>query len=160
MGKMVVQLKPNILKLDNPTMALERIENFIRDYVKRTGSDGVVLGMSGGLDSSVVAALCSRALSEKNRVLGLCMPEDKNFNQKNIDHAKQVAKMFNIDFKIINISKIIRNFFVNIPIFSEENKISNGNVKARIRALILYYYSNVHNRLVVGTTDKSEMMLG
>ena len=157
---MVVQLKPDILKLDNPTMAIERIENFIRDYIDRAGSDGLVLGMSGGLDSSVVAALCSRALSEKNKVLGLCLPEDENFNQENIDHAKQVANIFNIDLKIINISKIIKNFFVNIPIFSEENKISNGNVKARIRALTLYYYSNVQNRLVVGTTDKSEMMLG
>ncbi len=157
---MVVQLKPDILKLDNPTMAIERIENFIRDYIDRAGSDGLVLGMSGGLDSSVVAALCSRASSEKNKVLGLCLPEDENFNQENIDHAKQVANIFNIDFKIINISKIIKNFFVNIPIFSEENKISNGNVKARIRALTLYYYSNVQNRLVVGTTDKSEMMLG
>ena len=157
---MVVQLKPDILKLDNPTMAIERIENFIRDYVDKAESEGVILGMSGGLDSSVVAALCSRALGEKNKVLGLCLPEDENFNQMNIDHAEQVANMFNIDFKIINISKIIRNFFVNIPIFREENKISNGNVKARIRALTLFYYSNVLNRLVVGTTDKSEMMLG
>lgn len=157
---MVVQLKPDTLKLDNPTMAVERIENFIRDYIDRAGSEGLVLGMSGGLDSSVVAALCSRALSEKNKILGLCLPEDENFNQKNIDHAEQVANMFNIDFKIINISKIIRNFFVNVPIFREENKISNGNVKARIRALTLFYYSNVLNRLVVGTTDKSEMMLG
>ena len=79
MGKIVVQLKPDILKLDNPTIALERIESFIRDYVKRAGSDGVVLGMSGGLDSSVVAALCSRALSEKTKILGLCMPEDENY---------------------------------------------------------------------------------
>lgn len=157
---MVVQLKPDILKLDNPIMAIERIENFIRDYVDRAGSGGVVLGMSGGLDSSVVAALCSRALGEKNKVLGLCLPEDENFNQKNVDHAEQVAKMFNIDFKIINISEIIRNFFVNIPIFRKGNKVSNGNVKARIRALTLFYYSNVLNRLVVGTTDKSEMMLG
>jgi NAD+ synthase len=157
---MVVKLKPDILKLDNPTMAIERIENFIRDYVDKAESEGVILGMSGGLDSSVVAALCSRALGEKNKVLGLCLPEDENFNQINIDHAEQVANMFNIDFKIINISKIIRNFFVNIPIFREENKISNGNVKARIRALTLFYYSNVLNRLVVGTTDKSEMMLG
>ena len=157
---MVVQLKPDILKLDNPTMAIERIENFIRDYVDKAGSEGLVLGMSGGLDSSVVAALCSRALGEKSKVLGLCLPEDENFNQRNIDHAEQVANMFNIDFKIIDISKIIRNFFVDIPIFRIENKIANGNVKARIRALTLFYYSNVLNRLVVGTTDKSEMMLG
>lgn len=157
---MVVQLKPDILKLDNPTMAVERIEDFIRDYVNRAGSEGLVLGMSGGLDSSVVAALCSRALGEKNKILGLCLPEDENINQRNIDHAEQVANIFNIDFKIINISKIIRNFFVDIPIFRIENKIANGNVKARIRALTLFYYSNVLNRLVVGTTDKSEMMLG
>lgn len=157
---MVVQLKTDILKLDNPTMAVERIENFIRDYVDRAGSEGLVLGMSGGLDSSVVAALCSRALGEKNKVFGLCLPEDENFNQRNIDHAEQVANMFNIDFKIIDISKIIRNFFVDIPIFRIENKIANGNLKARIRALTLFYYSNVLNYLVVGTTDKSEMMLG
>jgi len=157
---MVVQLKPDILKLDNPTMVVERIENFIKDYVDRAGSEGLVLGMSGGLDSSVVAALCSRALGEKNKVLGLCLPEDENFNQRNIDHAGQVANMFNIDFKIIDISKIIRNFFVDIPIFRIENKIANGNLKARIRALTLFYYSNVLNHLVVGTTDKSEMMLG
>ncbi len=157
---MVVQLKPDILKLDNPTLAIERIENFIRDYVDSAGKEGVVLGMSGGLDSSVVAALCSGALGEKSKVLGLCLPEDENLNQKNIDHAEQVANMFNIDFEIIDISKIIRNFFVNIPLFERGNKVSNGNVKARIRALTLFYYSNVLNRLVVGTTDKSEMMLG
>lgn len=157
---MVVQLKPDILELDNPTIVIERIENFIRDYVIKTGSEGIVFGMSGGLDSSVVAALCSRAIGEKNKVLGLCLPEDENFNQKNIDHAKRVSKMFNIEFDIIDISKIIRNFLVNIPISRKGNRISNGNVKARIRALTLFYYSNILNRLVVGTTDKSEMMLG
>ncbi len=155
-----MQLKPDIFKLDNPKMAIERVENFIRDYVDKAGSDGVVIGMSGGLDSSVVAGLCSRALAEKNKVLGLCMPEYENLNQKNIEHAKQVAKMFNIDFEVIDISKVIRSFFDNIPLFKEDNIIPNGNVKARIRALTLFYYSNVLNRLVVGTTDKSEMMLG
>jgi NAD+ synthase len=157
---MVVQLTPDILKLDNPVMAIGRIESFIKDYVSKTGKDGVIIGMSGGLDSSVVAALCSSSFDKKGKVLGLCLPEKENFNQKNIDHAEQVANMLKIDFEIINISKIIDSFFVNIPLLKEENKVSNGNVKARIRALTLFYYSNVLNRLVVGTTDKSEMMLG
>ena len=157
---MVVQLNPDILKLDDPQMVIERIKCFIKDYGDRTGRHGVVLGMSGGLDSSVVAALCSKAFNEKNKVLGLCMPESENLNKKNIEDAEQVAKMFSIDFKIVDISKIVRSFFDNVPIFKRGDKISNGNVKARIRALTLFYYSNVLNRLVVGTTDKSEMMLG
>ena len=157
---MVVRLNPDILKLDDPNAVVERIKNFIKDYVDKAGSHGVVLGMSGGLDSSVVAALCSKALNEKNKVIGLCMPENENLNQKNIEHAEQVAKLFSIDFKIIDISKIIRSFFDNVPLYKDGNKISNGNVKARIRALTLFYYSNVLNCLVVGTTDKSEMMLG
>jgi NAD+ synthase len=158
--RITMHLTADLLILDNPATAIERIVNFLRDYLRHTSADGFVIGMSGGLDSSVAAALCSRALSDPSKILGLCMPEEETYNETNIRDAESVARIFNIQFKKIGITSIIKDFYENMKTFDPKNRIASGNVKARIRAVTLFYHSNVLNRLVVGTTDKSEMMLG
>lgn len=155
----LLRLEPDLLRMDDPAEAIGRLESFIRNYVSRVSAEGIVLGMSGGLDSSVVAALCSRALRDRNKVLGLCMPEAETYSTKNIQDAERVAKIFNLDFKIVDITEIIRGFS-GLSVFNPKSRIVHGNLKARIRASVLFYYSNALSRLVVGTTDKSEMMLG
>ena len=155
----MLRLELDLLRMDDPAGAIGRLESFLRNYVSRVTAEGVVLGMSGGLDSSVVAALCSKALHDRSRVLGLCMPEAETYSTKNIQDAERVAKIFDIDFKIVDITEIVRGFS-GLSVFNQKSRVAHGNLKARVRASILFYYSNALNRLVVGTTDKSEMMLG
>lgn len=155
-----MQLNQDLLKLENPAGAIEAVENFLKDYVQKVAAEGVVFGMSGGLDSSVVAALCGRAFSDHDKVLGLCMPEEETYNQQNIKDAEHVAEIFDVEFRTVDITQVTKAFSTNLADFDPRNRIANGNLKARVRAVTLYYYSNVLNRLVVGTTDKSEMMLG
>lgn len=155
-----MQLNQDLLRLENPAGAIEHVENFLKDYVQKVAAEGVVFGMSGGLDSSVVAALCARAFNDRDKVLGLCMPEEETYNQQNIEDAEHVAKIFDVEFRTVDITQMTKAFSANLAVFDPKNRVANGNLKARVRAVTLYYYSNVLNRLVVGTTDKSEMMLG
>lgn len=155
-----MQLNQDLLKLENPAGAIEHIENFLKDYVRKAAAEGVVFGMSGGLDSSVVAALCARAFNDRNKVLGLCMPEEETYNQQNIKDAEHIADIFDVEFKTVDITPMTKAFSANLAAFDPKNRVASGNLKARVRAVTLYYHSNALNRLVVGTTDKSEMMLG
>jgi NAD+ synthase len=116
--------------------------------------------MSGGLDSSVTAALCSKAIGGKS-TLGFCLPEDETKSQRNIRDAEEVAKKFGIGFKSLDVTPLVQGASSLLHASKKkESVIPYGNLKARLRALILYYYANTSRGLVVGTGDKSEIMLG
>ncbi len=142
-----------------PAETVERIKRFLRTHLERIGARCLVVGMSGGLDSSVTAALCSQALGGK-KVLGFCLPEAQTGNEKNIEDAKQVATKFGVIFKILDLTPLTKTALNTVPQWKKESKIPIGNLKARLRAMILYYYANINNGLVVGTGDKSEITLG
>ena len=146
------------LKLDLPSVET-RIKRFIKDYVEKCGAEGVVLGASGGLDSCTTAALASLSLGG-HKVLGIAMPEEETYNTTNIQHAKLLAKKFGFDLQIVDISSTLKACFQSISVYDATDKLSKGNVKARIRMVYLYYYANKLNRLVCGTSDKSETMMG
>jgi len=153
-----LKLTPQVLELDWDDVA-ERIKRFIRDYVEKTNAEGVVLGISGGVDSSTAAALSALAIGGE-KVLGLIMPEGETYNPKDIEDAKRVAEKFGIKTEIIDISNILKAFYTVIPDFNEQDKVSKGNIKARTRMICIYYYANTQNRIVVGSSDKSETMMG
>lgn len=153
-----LKLTSDILKLDSPSVEA-RIKRFIRDYVEKCGASGVVLGVSGGLDSCTTAALASLSLGGR-KVLGLVLPEEETYNATDIQHTKLVAQKFGFDLEIIDVSSTLRACFQSLPIYDTADKLSKGNVKARIRMIYLYYYANKLNRLVCGTSDKSETMMG
>jgi len=139
-----------------------RISKWIRERVKDAGAKGVVLGMSGGLDSSVTAVLCKKAFPDTT--LGLILP---CFSSKeDVEHAKMVAKKFAIETKETDISDIFK-FFLNAleereydRNVNEEIDIAVANLKPRIRMICLYYFANKLNYLVVGTGNKSELAVG
>ncbi|MCW3129387.1 MAG: NAD(+) synthase [Methanophagales archaeon] len=139
-----------------------RISEWIRKRVREAGAKGVVLGMSGGLDSSVTAVLCKKAFPDTT--LGLIMP---CFSSKeDVVHAKMVANKFGIATKEIDISDIFK-FLLNILEEREYDKeakegidIAVANLKPRIRMICLYYFANKLNYLVVGTGNKSELSIG
>ncbi len=114
--------------------------------------------MSGGLDSSVTAALCARALGGQ-QVLGMSLPEKETRNDKALEDARMVASKYRIRFKIIDITPIV-GASRNTLDAKKARGVPWGNVKARLRAMVLYYFANTEHGLVVGTGDKSEIMLG
>ncbi|EAK3776017.1 NAD+ synthase [Campylobacter jejuni] len=128
--------------------------DFIQEKVKNSQSQGVVLGLSGGIDSALVATLCKRALKEN--VFALLMPTQIS-NKANLEDALRLCADLNLEYKIIEIQSILDAF-----IKQSENTtlVSLGNFAARIRMSLLYDYSALKNSLVIGTSNKSELLLG
>ena len=130
----------------------------IQDYFKKNNFQKAVIGLSGGIDSTVAAYLTVEALGNEN-VTALFMPEYTTSKQ-NHDDAHEVAKRLKIQAITIEIHQVT-DFFKGLnKKFSCKSEIPLANSKARARMMILYYYANVENALVIGTSDKSETMLG
>ena len=139
--------------------AQKRICRFIKEYLENAGAKGIVLGLSGGIDSGTIAALSSLAIGGEN-VLGLMLPERENFNQKDIDDAKAVAAQFHLETQVCDMSSTLSGLYGAIPVFDQSDRLCKGNVKARTRMIYIYYYANKQNRIVCGSSDKSETMMG
>jgi len=153
-----VKLTPSALELDLAETE-KRIKRFIRNYVENAGAGGIVLGLSGGVDSNTIAALSSLAIGG-DRVLGLMLPERETYNPKDVDDAKIVAEKFGVKTQICDITPALEGFYKTIPVFDAADKLCKGNIKARTRMIYLYYYANKSNRIVCGSSDKSETMMG
>jgi len=132
----------------------KKIEDFIAKKVKGAKAGGVVLGLSGGLDSAVVAALSARALGPE-KVLALIMPSPVN-SPHDIEDAKALANKLGIYTKTIPLKTILAAFDEHLNL----DKKAQGNLMARIRMSLIYYYANKMNYLVAGTGNKSEISLG
>jgi NAD+ synthase len=153
-----LKLTPAVLDIDFAE-AESRICRFIKEYVENSGAKGVVLGLSGGVDSATIAALASRAIGG-DKVLALLMPEKETFNQQDIDDARTIADQFKLQTQLCDLTEVLETFYSGIPIFDAADRISKGNIKARTRMVYLYYYANNQKRIVCGTSDKSETMMG
>lgn len=136
-----------------------KVTRFIRDYVEKARAKGIVLGLSGGVDSSTAAALSALAIGG-DKVLGLLLPEKETYNPKDIDHAKLVAEKFGVKTETIDITLAIEALQKTLPLFDPDDNLCKGNLKARTRMLYLYYYANKLNFIVCGSSDKSETLIG
>lgn len=153
-----MKLAPSILDLDLPD-AEKRIKRFIKKYVENSGADGIVLGLSGGVDSNTVAALSTLSIGG-DRVLGLMLPEKEMYSPKDIEDAGIVAEKFGLKTQICDITPALEGFYKTIPAFDLADRLCKGNIKARTRMIYLYYYANKFNKIVCGSSDKSETMMG
>ncbi len=154
----LLELTPSVLDFDLPEVA-KRIKRFIKEYVDNSHANGVILGLSGGVDSNTIAALCASALGG-DRVLGLMLPEKETYNAKDIEDAKVVAEKFGLKTQVCDITPALEGFYNSIPIFDAVDRLCKGNIKARTRMIYIYYYANKQNRIVCGSSDKSETMMG
>jgi NAD+ synthase len=139
-----------------PEETVGRLERFLTTQLEETRARRLVVGMSGGLDSSVTAALCARAVGGQ-RVLGISLPEKETRNDRALEDARLVASKYRIRLKIADITPIVE---ASRNTLGAKMGIPWGNIKARLRAMVLYYSANTERGLVVGTGDKSEIMLG
>jgi NAD+ synthase len=137
----------------------KKLSDWIKDKVLASGCKGVVLGMSGGLDSAVVAALCIRAFPENT--LGLIMP--CHSSEKDKEHAVMVAEQFSIPTKTAVLDDIYNEYLKVLPDFKPDRsltQLARANLKARLRMITLYYTANQLKYLVVGSGNRSEMTVG
>ena len=128
---------------------------FLRENFKKAGFSKAVLGLSGGIDSALVAYLLRDALGKEN-VLAIMMPY-KSSNPDSLNHAKLVVEDLGINSKTIEITDMIDAYFKNEE---EATSLRMGNKMARERMSILFDYSSKENALVVGTSNKTEIYLG
>ena len=144
----------NKLDLNLKEVHSELVE-FLRESFKKAGFSKAVLGLSGGIDSALVAYLLRDALGKEN-VLAIMMPY-KSSNPDSLNHAKLVVEDLKINSKTIEITDMIDAYFKNEK---EATSLRMGNKMARERMSILFDYSSKENALVVGTSNKTEIYLG
>ncbi|MDD3042807.1 MAG: NAD+ synthase [Methanosarcinaceae archaeon] len=139
--------------------AKETIIEFIRQKAEEAGVSGAVVGISGGIDSALIATLAVQALGPDN-VLGIHLPETGMTPEADSEDSKALAKGLGIEFRMIDISKIFEAFLTAFPESKAADRLSKGNLKARIRMSALYFHANHLNRLVLGTGNKTEILIG
>ncbi|ADL08140.1 NAD+ synthase [Thermosediminibacter oceani] len=132
----------------------DALVDWLKERINEAGARGAVFGLSGGIDSAVVGALCKRAFPEN--CLGLIMPCYSN--SKDEEDAVKVAEKFGIPHKKIVLDGVYDEF-LNI-LDKTDNRVAVANIKPRLRMITLYYYATLNNYLVVGTGNKSELTVG
>lgn len=144
----------------NYEIVVDDLVNWIRNQITEAGCVGAVVGLSGGIDSSVTGVLCNKAFPQKT--LGLIMPCDSNPQDK--QDAQMIAEKFGIEYKILDLTEPFTNLLNRIEEEEQKEgkvkKLAVANIKPRLRMTTLYYYANLRNSLVVGTDNKSELKLG
>lgn len=145
---------PDGLRFDDYEKPRKLIVNFIRDYVKQAGFDGAVLGLSGGIDSCLVAALACEAIGPE-KVLGIMMPVDAEKDSVNIADAKDLAKKLGMKHELFELKRAVAAYDA-----LSLDRLALGNLTARLRMVTWYARANQENRIVLGTGNKSELMVG
>ncbi|MBP1929326.1 NAD+ synthase [Methanolinea mesophila] len=136
--------------------AMGRIEQMIRYTLWNSGAGGIVIGISGGIDSAVAAAFCEKAIGGGN-ILGLSMPSAVSREEDLLD-ARALCEYLGISHMVVRIDPML-DAYRAMPGFMETPYLT-GNLMARSRMAILYYYANRDRRLVCGTSNRSEFLLG
>jgi NAD+ synthase len=131
-----------------------KIQNGLKQKIDETDSKGVIFGLSGGIDSAVIAYLCNNIVKEKT--LAVIMPDSKISPESETSDAIKIIDTLGMDYKLLDINSIHKEFSM---VIEPEDK-ALGNLRARIRMNVLYYYANLKNLIVLGSSDKSEFNIG
>ncbi len=145
---------------DSTALVLDALILGVRDYLHKTGFKSAVIGLSGGIDSAVTAAIACRALDPEN-VLTVALPSPYT-SRASVDDARQLAENLNCSFEIIEISSSMEAYRNALdPLFKELSEdVTEQNIQARIRGNLLMALSNKFGNLLLSTGNKSEMAVG
>ncbi|WP_460519948.1 NAD+ synthase [Flindersiella endophytica] len=141
-------------RLDEPAEVYTAIVTGLRDYVQKNGHSSVILGLSGGIDSALTAAIACDALGPKN-VYGISNPSQYS-SEHSRDDASDLAERTGLNYRVIEIEPIVERFLESV----ELTGVARENLQARIRGMLWMGVSNQENRLVLATGNKSELSVG
>ena len=139
----------------NESFVEKILTEFIKDELYKFNYKKGILGLSGGLDSTVCAFLAAKALKPAN-VTALILPYGKSFS-KDVEDAQEIAQLLRLKSKTIDISPMVDAYFSKYP---TQSRIEKGNKMARERMSILYDFSSREKALILGTSNKTELLLG
>ena len=145
---------PEGLRFEDYEKPRRIIVDFIKDYVARAGVKGVVLGLSGGVDSSLVATLACEAIGPQ-KVLGILLPVDAEKDAQNVSDARELADALGMSSDLFELKEAIAAY-ESLKL----DKVALGNLTARLRMTTWYALANQENRIVLGTGNKTELMIG
>ena len=131
-----------------------QMKEFLKEETRKIGVDKVVVGISGGLDSAIVAVLCKEVFGDN--LHGVLLPSQYSSDASIVD-AKELCEKFDIDYEIVEIAPMVEGYFKSNP---DASSLRIGNFSARMRMSVLYDISAKLNAIVVGTSNKSEILLG
>ena len=137
----------------------DKLACWIGEQTTKAGKKGCVLGLSGGLDSSVVAVLCKRALP--NDTLAVMMP--CHSSREDMEHARLLSDRFGITVETVELDDTFDSLLQAIPEMNglqQTKKAAEANIKPRLRMTTLYYFAAILDYLVVGTSNRSELSVG
>ncbi|MGF7058589.1 NAD(+) synthase [Brassicibacter mesophilus] len=141
--------------MENIQKTCDSITQWLKDKVIEAGCKGVVFGLSGGIDSAVVAALSKRAFP--NDSLGIIMPCHSISEDE--EHARLVSDALNLRTEKVDLSQVF-DVYINKLNDTGSNVLALSNIKPRLRMTTLYYFAQINKYLVAGTSNKSEMTVG
>jgi len=134
------------------------IQDWIKNYIKSAKVDSIVIGISGGIDSAVTAALCSKALG-KESMIGLGLPCSSI--PQDLEDAKLIAKHLDINFRILDLTSVYDTFLDIMDSKKRQDKMAIANLKPRLRMMALYFIGQSTGKsLVVGTSNRTELAIG
>jgi len=134
-----------------------RLTDWLKDKAREAGAKGVVVGMSGGIDSSVVAVLCKQAFPDN--VVGLLIP--CHSMAEDMEHARLVADKFGIPTETVSIDSVYDALVSVLPTDGNPwRKLAEANLKPRLRMAVIYFYANQMNYLVAGSSNRCELSIG
>jgi NAD+ synthase len=136
----------------------DHLTSFIEEVVADAGADGAVLGLSGGIDSTLTAYLAVEALGEDG-LHGLVMPSEVN-TDRNMSDAERVADLLDIEYDVLDINPVVDAFVDAAPDHAADDRMALGNVRVRTRAVLNYFVANAESGVVLGTGNRSEAMTG
>ncbi len=135
----------------------EHITEFIADTIDAAGAEGAVLGLSGGIDSTLTAHLTVEAVGKEN-LYGLVMPGEVS-REENMSDAERVAEKLDIDYDIVEIDPVVDQLLEGYP-DAEGDDLAVGNARARVRGVFNYLVANHESRVVLGTGNRTEAEVG
>lgn len=134
---------------------VDEVTSFVAESVEKAGADGVVVGLSGGIDSATASAAAVEALGADS-VHGLVMPSEVS-DDENMSDAERHARDFGIEYDVVEIQPVVEEFLDGYEVDDQE---AVGNLAARVRMCYNYLLANSEDMLVLGTGNRSEMLVG
>jgi NAD+ synthase len=143
----------------DPKKTQVKIEDFIINILKTTRQERVIVAVSGGIDSAVALAASVKALGSE-KVTALTLPERDITPKDDVEDVIRLCEALGVTCEYVEITPMLHVIREKISAFNPDDRVAYGNMKARLRMLLAYYYANTRRAIVMGTSNKTELYLG